>query len=64
MQLNFLMLNCELLHGHESATVNRSITLAYSMGDAKETQVLSVPSARIILTRGPAHPRLPVNRVG
>jgi hypothetical protein len=64
VQLNFVMRNCELLHGDESATVNDSITLAYSVGGAKETQVLSVPSARIILTRGPAHPRLPVNQVG
>jgi len=64
VQLNFLMLNCDLLRSFAPATVNRSITLAYSVGDAKGTQVLSVPSARIILTRGPAHPRLPVNQVG
>jgi hypothetical protein len=64
VQLNFLMRNCDPLRGLESATVNRSIILAYSVGEAKGTQVLSVPSARITLTRGPAHPRLPVNQVG
>jgi hypothetical protein len=64
VQLNFLMRNCDPLRGLEPATVNRSIILAYSVGGAKGTQVLSVPSARIILTRGPADPRLPVNQIG
>jgi hypothetical protein len=64
VQLNFLMRNCDLLRWLAPATVNRSITLAYSVGGAKGTQVLSVPSARITLTRGPAHPRLPVNQIG
>jgi hypothetical protein len=43
--------------------VNRSITLNYS-ADVKGTEVVAVAAARIILTRGPLHPRLPINQVG
>lgn len=64
VQLNFLMRNCDLLRSLAPAAVNRNITLAYSVGGAKGTQVVSVPSARITLTRGPAHPPLPINQVG
>jgi hypothetical protein len=64
VQLNFLMRNCDLLRWRAPATVNRSITLAYSVDGAKGTQVVSVPSAGITLTRGPAHPRVPITQVG
>ena len=45
-------------------TVNRSITLNYSVGGVRGTQVISVAAARIILTRGPLRPVLPINQVG
>ena len=45
-------------------TVNRSTTLEYSAGGDNGTQVVSVRGARIILTRGPLHPRVPINQVG
>jgi len=64
VQSNFLMRSCSRLHGHEAVMVNRSTTLTYSTGGAKGTQVVSVTGARIILTRGPLHPRLPINQVG
>jgi hypothetical protein len=64
VQLNFLMRNCNLLRTHESETVNRRITLSYSIGRSKGAQALSLPGARIILTRGPAHPRLPIDQIG
>jgi hypothetical protein len=64
VQLSFLMRNCNLLRKLESTTVNRRITLGYSVGAVKGTQVLSPPGAQIILTRGPSHPRLPINQVG
>jgi hypothetical protein len=63
VQSNFLMRNCARLRPTEPVTVNRSITLNYSAG-MKGTEVLAVAAARIILTRGPLHPRLPINRVG
>jgi hypothetical protein len=64
VQSNFLMRNCALLRGHQPVTVNPSTTLRYSSGSSSRTQVVSIPGARIILTRGPLHPRLPINHVG
>jgi hypothetical protein len=64
VQSNFLMRNCALLSGHQPVTVNRNTTLRYSSGGSNRTQVVSIPGARIILTRGPLHPRLPINHVG
>jgi hypothetical protein len=64
VQSNFLMRNCALLRGHQPVTVNRKTTLRYSSGGGSRTQVVSIPGARIILTRGPLHPRLPINHVG
>ncbi len=64
VQSNFLMRNCALLRGREPLTVNRSITLRYNAGGAKGAQVVRVAEARIILTRGPVHPTLPINQIG
>ncbi len=64
VQSNFLMKNCARLSSTEPVTVNRSITLDYSASGVKGTQVISVAGARIILTRGPLHPRLPINQIG
>jgi len=64
VQSNFLMRNCSLLRGREPALVNRNTTVKYSAGGSNGTQVVSVAAARIILTRGPLHPRLPINQVG
>jgi hypothetical protein len=64
VQSNFLMRNCVRLRAHRPLTVNRSITLLYREGSAGGTQTVSVGGARIILTPGPLHPRLPINRVG
>ena len=44
--------------------MNRNTTVKYSAGGSNGTQVVSVAAARIILTRGPLHPRLPINHVG
>jgi hypothetical protein len=62
VQSNFLMRNCALVS--RSVTVNRAITLRYRFGDSLRTQVVSVAAAQILLTRGPAHPSLPINHVG
>jgi hypothetical protein len=71
VQSNFLMREGSLLRGREPALVNRNTTVKYSAGGSKYsaggsngTQVVSVVAARIILTRGPLHPRLPINQVG
>ncbi|TMC46722.1 MAG: hypothetical protein E6J20_20705 [Chloroflexi bacterium] len=64
VQSNFLMRNCPLLRSAEPVTVNRSITLDYSAGGAKGTQVIAQAATRIILTRGPLHPALRINQVG
>jgi hypothetical protein len=64
VQSNFLMRNCALLRGHQPVTVNRSTTLRYNGDGGSGTQVVGVPGARIILTRGPLHPRVPINHVG
>ena len=64
VQSNFVMRNCALLRSIEPMTVNRSITLNYSVGGVRGTQVISVAAARIILTRGPLRPVLPINQVG
>jgi len=64
VQSNFLMRNCAQLRGREPVTVNRSTTLNYSVSSTSGTQVFSVAAARIVLTRGPLHPRLPINHVG
>jgi hypothetical protein len=64
LQSNFLMRNCALLRSIKPVTVNRSTTLSYRAGRVTGRQVISVPAARIILTRGPRHPTLPLNQVG
>lgn len=64
VQSNFLMRNCARLRSRGPLTVNQSITLAYRAANAEGTQTVSVRAARIILTPGPLHPRLPINRVG
>jgi len=63
VQSNFLMRNCRSLLRKETLTANRT-TLTYSVTGAGGTQVVSVRSATIILTRGPLHPSLPINQVG
>jgi hypothetical protein len=64
VQSNFLMRDCSRLRGIEPVTVNRTITLSYKVGSQTGRQVVSAPAARIILTRGPVHPRVPINQVG
>jgi len=64
VQSNLLMRNCARLRPTEPVTVNRSIMLNYNAGGVKGTQEVAVAAARIILTRGPLHPRLPINQVG
>jgi hypothetical protein len=58
------MRNCRSLPRGEPLTVNRSITLSYDADGSRRTQTISVAAARIILTRGPLHPKLPINQVG
>jgi hypothetical protein len=64
IQSNFLMRACGLLRADHRVTLNRSITLRYSSGGQRGTQEISVTGARIILTRGPLHPKLPINKIG
>ena len=65
VQSNLLMRNCSLLLRDHPLTVNRTITLRYRAGaSAPGRQVLSVASARIILTPAPLHPGLPINQAG
>jgi hypothetical protein len=64
VQSNFLMRNCRSLPLSEALTLNRSVMLTYEADGTRSTQVVSVPAARIILTRGPLHPKLPINQVG
>jgi hypothetical protein len=64
VQSNFLMRNCALLRGRRRLTTNRTITLRYSASGTQGTQVIAVRGARMILTRGPVHPTLPINHVG
>jgi hypothetical protein len=64
LQSNFLMRDCGLLRRGKSLTVNRSITLAYDVGGRRGSQAVAVTAARIILTRGPLHPKVPINTIG
>jgi hypothetical protein len=64
LQSNFLMRNCKLLRSIEPVTVNRSTTLSYRADRVAGRQIISIAAARIILTRGPRHPTLPINQVG
>lgn len=64
VQLNFLMRHCNSLGSHETVVANQSLTLTYRSADNTGTEVVSVPGARIILTRGPVHPSLPINQTG
>jgi hypothetical protein len=64
VQSNFLMNNCASLKAGQRLIVNRSITLAYRDGETNGSQTVSVRGARIILTRGPVHPTLPINTEG
>lgn len=64
IQSNFLMRNCQSLRQHETLIVNRTTTLTYTVDGGEETEDVSVRGARMILTRGPLHPTLPINQVG
>jgi hypothetical protein len=64
VQSNFLMSNCRSLMAGQRLIVNRSITLAFRDGETNGSQTVSVRGARIILTRGPIHPALPINSEG
>ena len=65
VQSNFLMRDCGSLQKDEALTVNRTITLAYDFGDGLYgAQPVAVKSGAIILSRGPLHPRVPINTVG
>ena len=64
VQSNFLMRHCSSLGSKGRLAVNRSITLTYRTGSTTEMQVISVTGARILVTRGPIHPSLPINRTG
>jgi hypothetical protein len=65
VQSNFLMRDCGSLQKGQSITVNRSVTLAYELGnDVQGAQPVALKSARIIVTRGPLHPKLPINTIG
>lgn len=63
VQSNYSMRNCAHLR-NEPVTINQSTTVIYRVDDGRQTQTVSVPSAQIILSRGPVHPSLPVNQVG
>jgi hypothetical protein len=64
VQSNFIMRNCGSLGVNQTLTLNPSMTLAYRAGGRRGAQQIAVPGARIILTRGPLHPKLPINQVG
>lgn len=64
VQSNFLMRNCRSLRHGAALTANRRLTLTYSVPGGTGAQTVSVRGARIILTRGPLHPSLPINQVG
>ena len=63
VQSNFLMRDCGSLPSNKAVMLNRSMTLVYDAG-GKASQRIAVPAARIILTRGPLHPKVPINTVG
>jgi hypothetical protein len=58
------MRDCGSLRGDQASTLNRGLTLAYSADGRRGTQRVAVAAATIILTRGPLHPKLPINHVG
>jgi len=62
VQSDFLMRRCALLRG--TAAVNRSIALRYRTNGGEGIQVVEVAGARIVLRRGPVHPKLPINHAG
>jgi hypothetical protein len=64
VQSNFLMHNCARLRRNQTVTANRGTTLIYRVDGQRQTQRVFVPGAQLVLTRGPAHPSLPVNNVG
>jgi hypothetical protein len=64
VQSNFLMGDCRSLRPGERVIANRSTMLAYRVGGSAGSQVVSVRGARMILTRGPLDPSLPINQVG
>lgn len=64
IQLNFLMRDCGSLPENTAQTVNRETTLMYEVDGRTGSQSVAVTSARIILTRGPLHPKFPINQVG
>jgi hypothetical protein len=64
VQLNFLMRRCSSISPSASITADGTVNLAYRAGGGTGTEVVSLPAARIILTRGPLHPTLPINHSG
>ena len=64
VQSNFLMRDCGSLPDETARTVNRSLVLFYEVDGQKGSQSVAVKSARIILTRGPLHPKVPINTIG
>jgi hypothetical protein len=59
------MRDCGSLQKDEALTVNRSVILVYDPGrGVYGAQPIAVRSAKIILTRGPLHPKVPVNTIG
>lgn len=53
VQSNFLMQRCDQLRPHQTLIVNRAILVAYDEGQRTGHQRIAIPSAQIILTRGP-----------
>jgi hypothetical protein len=64
VQSDFLMRNCRSLRAGEVLTANRSITLSYRAGGYTGTQSVPVKAARIMLSRGPVYPSVPINQTG
>ena len=64
IQANYLMRDCVALPPHRVVRVGGRLTLSYADGAGARTQTVSVAGGRILLSRGPAHPSLPINRTG
>jgi hypothetical protein len=64
VQSSFLMRHCSTLSPGLTQTVNRTITLRFRVGGRDGTETISPRATRIFLTRGPAHPSVPINHTG
>lgn len=64
IQSNFLMRNCQSLRQGKALIVNRSTTLTYDARGGTGTETVAVRGARIVVTRGPLHPTVPINQIG